>query len=60
MSILQGAGILWRSIYAVIIELSGGNGCLLFSIEGDEHQSMNDLSCLGTWGLFISDAQWIT
>lgn len=47
MSILRGAGILWRSIYAVIVELSGGNGRLLFSIEGDEHQSMKDLSYLG-------------
>lgn len=45
MSILRGAGILWRSIYAVIVELSGGNGRLLFSIEGHEHQLMNVLSC---------------
>lgn len=32
MSILRGAGILWRSIYAVIVELSGVNGSPALSI----------------------------
>lgn len=38
MSILRGAVILWRSIYAIVVELSGGNGRLLFSIEGHKQQ----------------------